>query len=173
MLACSTCKKIILPGKEMQTGGKNPVWTQALPLMDNFVITSLTHIGQKCTWAWFLKRAGTWSLVSPPSKSPRHLWELSQNGLFWKWNSSSYLSSSMWSRTLHTIWVKCLLMLSAIDCSLMLLSIFRKSMFLFLLLWSLWKWKMFYCSCKMTHFRCTLVIFCRSFVSFLTYFQGP
>lgn len=43
MLACSMCKEMGLPGMETQMGGRNPVWTQPLPLTDNLVVTSLTH----------------------------------------------------------------------------------------------------------------------------------
>lgn len=43
MLACSRCKEIGFPGMEIQTDGRNPVQTQALPLIDNLVVTSLTR----------------------------------------------------------------------------------------------------------------------------------
>lgn len=47
VLACSRCKEIGLPGMETQTDSRSPVWTQALPLMDNLVVTSLTHTSSK------------------------------------------------------------------------------------------------------------------------------
>lgn len=43
MLACSECKEIGLPGTETEIDGRNPVRTQALPLMDNSVVTGLTY----------------------------------------------------------------------------------------------------------------------------------